>query len=371
MSVPALVYAADLRVELIELPPDPDHSETGAIKASATHLSTLSERFAGTGLGRHFVRLSPEKPFSQSGEAVLYTDPLLLSRTSPAQTNVVVDLSKQRAYLMVGERMAMESEVCVQKSAPHTPAGFFLMSDRIKNGPISEGTLTSVPYWMKLGSSGLGIHGGNLYGYASAGECIRLPIPAAEILFEKTQEGTPVAVFESWSRDTRMPPAMSEPPATVLASAPVTPPSLSGAPQIEQAPPPQPDVSALSSSAPAPLRPVSGGPARLSAPPVAIANPNDPRPSIPIEAPASPEPQSAPSEAGTPPPAKAQQSASKPNPSSATPEIARVRNLFRTPANLPPRTPLFPADKRRKTGDANASHAQKHGIFDENAARSN
>jgi len=223
----------DIHVELVEVGP-------AAEDAVAAGFRTLSQRFFEMGRGRHYVRLSREKTFNGADQVVLYTDPVLLSETGPEETNVVVDLRKRRAYLLVGDRMALETEVAVNQFGQETPAGFFQMSERVKNGAISERVRTPVPYWIQLGNSETGLHGGHLYGYTAAGSCVRLPIPAAEIVFAKTQEGTPVAIYESWSLESslaaaepsgapassRAPdsPAVEEPSAPASKPAPMTPP---------------------------------------------------------------------------------------------------------------------------------------------------
>lgn len=367
---------AELRVELIELPPEPGATEFAAVDAAPPRISTLSERFAGTGLGRHFVRLSPEKPFGTSSEVILYTDPLLLSRTSPAHTNVVVDLKRQRLYLFTGRRMILESEVSVNQSGQSTPPGFFGMTERVKNGPIAENLRTSVPYWMQLGATGLGLHGGVLYGYATAGACIRLPLPAAEILFEKTQEGTPVAIFESWSRDTFSAPVLaapapeSEPPVPQTAPAQAQPsPAVPVA--IAPASPLVPAVQASTAQAtagvsppaiPAPLRAVSGTPL-LQAPPT--REPAFQTQSAPVSD-APPPPVAAGPASGQAPRRTPAAVAVKPGaaaPKGTAPEVVRLRNIFlQPPPATAARAPLFPAaDKRAKRIDlgANRSPTQK------------
>lgn len=363
---------AELRVELIELPPDPIAAEFAVADAAPQRLSTLSERFAGTGLGRHFVRLSPEKPFGNAGEVILYTDPLLLSRTSPAHTNVVVDLQRQRVYLMTGRRILMESEVCVSQSSQTTPSGFFGMTERVKNGPIAENLRTSVPYWMQLGSTELGLHGGQLYGYASAGACVRLPLPAAEILFEKTQEGTPVAIFESWSRDNFTPPALETPAAEsvpplaqTVAAAPlpqaplVEPVQTTNRPALSAAPvetaAPQASAPTIPPALPSSLRPVSGTPL-LQAPP--LQQPSRATEPSPVSSSAPAPAASASSallESGKVTLRKAPPLFAKPNApaSKSGSEVARLRNIFlQSPAESASRAPLFPAaDKRAKRID--------------------
>lgn len=378
-----LVLCAELRVELIELPPDAADVEAADSQAVSVRVSILSERFAGTGLGRHFIRLSPEKPFTPSGEAVLFTDPRLLSRTSPAHTNVVVDLEKQRLYLLVGHRMILESEVSVHQFGQVTPTGFFLMTDRIKNGPIAEGLHTRIPYWMHLGSTEFGMHGGHLYGYASAGGCVRLPLPAAELLFEKTQEGTPVAIFESWSRETYATPRRDTPgnrsskvaagPLNLEDSAPpaIDPPDAPEEPSMDAAvaqpsTPVPADAPVLPPPLPSSLRAVTGSPSISESPappstPLAQDAPRQLSGSTPSPVPEPPKTDTSPRQTSS------SVTKSEPEP----PEVARLRNLFKPSTHpQPERAPLFPSNKQLRLLDLGANRAQKGGATDNPEASS-
>ena len=52
-----------------------------------------------------------------------------------------------------------------------------------------------MPYFMRLTDDGVGLHAGNLPGYAASHGCIRLPMGMVRELYEHTASGTLVHVI--------------------------------------------------------------------------------------------------------------------------------------------------------------------------------
>jgi len=148
----------------------------------------------------------------------------LLATASSSNTKVKVDLSTQRGFLLVNDQIAMDYRVSTGSSTHKTPTGSYRITEKIKDkrsnlyGKIlnaSGGVVksdadsrkdkapsggkflgASMPYWMRLTSTGIGMHEGNVNRrYASHG-CIRTHATAVPIVFAKTKVGTPVTVTE-------------------------------------------------------------------------------------------------------------------------------------------------------------------------------
>jgi lipoprotein-anchoring transpeptidase ErfK/SrfK len=51
-----------------------------------------------------------------------------------------------------------------------------------------------MPYFMRLTNDGVGLHAGELPGYAASHGCIRLPLGMVKELYRHTPSGTPVQV---------------------------------------------------------------------------------------------------------------------------------------------------------------------------------
>src|ERR1700677_1447150 len=129
--------------------------------------------------------------------------PRLMETATPDNTHVLVSLSKQRAYLMVGEEIAIDSPVSTGKRAGMTPSGKFTVlekdpnhksnifgnfqdgRDRVVRGGVSlkidsapSGThFVGAPmkWFMRLTDDGVGMHVGMLPGYPASHGCVRMP----------------------------------------------------------------------------------------------------------------------------------------------------------------------------------------------------
>ena len=159
----------------------------------------------------------------------------LISRQAPISINrgvydaltqsdsrVVVNLTKQRAYLLNGEEVAIDSPISSGKRAGMTPTGSFTITEkdkdhrsniygdfkdkngrtvragvsvRIDSAPSGTRFVGAPMLWfMRLTSDGVGMHVGILPGYPASHGCIRMPPQAAEMFFNKVKLGTPVQV---------------------------------------------------------------------------------------------------------------------------------------------------------------------------------
>lgn len=141
---------------------------------------------------------------------------------NPGNSRVVVSLSKQRAYLMVGSDIYIDTPVSTGKRAGMTPTGKFSVTEKDlnhrssiygdfvdgKGRTVRSGVSTKVDsapsgtryvgapmkYFCRLTSSGVGMHIGILPGYPASHGCIRLPAAIAPLIYEKVKVGTPVTI---------------------------------------------------------------------------------------------------------------------------------------------------------------------------------
>ncbi|MEM0969528.1 MAG: L,D-transpeptidase [Verrucomicrobiota bacterium] len=206
------VSNAQVKVELIELLPTSPTKALVAASSSPLPPELLSARFAKEVRGKLVEHESDEQPFHNMERVVVYTDPGVLEKMSPSEASIVIDLASMRLHLLAGRQVALETDLSTGHYGHRPPIGFFEMTDRVKNGPIRPSFPTRIPYWMQLGYTEFGIHGGHLFGYNAAGGCLRVPIPAARLLFAKTQEGTAVMVHDQWDPRSYIPPGESAPP---------------------------------------------------------------------------------------------------------------------------------------------------------------
>ncbi len=148
--------------------------------------------------------------------------PRVLDRANPDNTRIHVSLGKQRAYLMVGDEVAIDTPISSGKRAGMTPKGSFTVlqknadhrsniygsfvnrsgqvvrsgvSTKIDSAPSGTRFVGSpMAYFMRLTWQGVGLHVGILPGYPASHGCIRLPEKIAPLFYHRVKLGTPATI---------------------------------------------------------------------------------------------------------------------------------------------------------------------------------
>ncbi len=148
--------------------------------------------------------------------------PVCSNRLTPDNSHVRVSLSKQRAYLMMGDEIVIDSPISSGKRARPTPQGSFHVMEKDKDHKSSiygdfvdssgrivrrgvSSRIDSAPsgthyvgadmkWFMRLTDDGVGMHVGFLPGYPASHGCIRMPSVTAEMFYNHVKVGTPVVV---------------------------------------------------------------------------------------------------------------------------------------------------------------------------------
>jgi lipoprotein-anchoring transpeptidase ErfK/SrfK len=170
---------------------------------------------------------SPNQPMKKASDLIkaqpqITTNAAVLQRVTPDNSHVIVSITKQRAYLMTGEEIAIDSPISSGKRGHTTPNGSFTVLEKDKDhhsslygdykdsqgrtvrGGISahidaapSGTHfvgASMKWFMRLTGEGVGMHVGILPGYPASHGCIRMPEPGAAQFYAHVKVGTPVRV---------------------------------------------------------------------------------------------------------------------------------------------------------------------------------
>lgn len=125
-------------------------------------------------------------------------DKKLLEAGGGTQSRIVVDVGKQRAYLLIDGRIAIDTPVSTAREGKFTPRGTFTITERVRSGKTSTIYGCEMPYWMRLDDSPVGMHIGDLPGYPASAGCVRLPYSVAPVVFENTRSGCSVKIVETW-----------------------------------------------------------------------------------------------------------------------------------------------------------------------------
>jgi lipoprotein-anchoring transpeptidase ErfK/SrfK len=170
----------------------------------------------------------PKKQQKRAGELIRKQDPpkvipRVLEKATTDNVSIYLSLSKQRAYLRVGDEIAVDSPISSGKRAGMTPAGDYKImekdsdhrssvygdfvssrtgrvvragvSTRIDSAP--SGTVyrgAPMRWFMRLTNDGVGMHTGILPGYPASHGCVRLPDEIAKLFYDKVKIGTPVSI---------------------------------------------------------------------------------------------------------------------------------------------------------------------------------
>ena len=156
-----------------------------------------------------------------SNTSRIWKNPAVLAKTNASNSRIVINLSQQRGILMLGNQVAMDYRISSGSYKYKTPPGNYRILEKTKTKrsnlygkhinadgktvnsdadarkPIPEGCTflgASMPYWMRLTGTGIGMHQGKVgRRYASHG-CIRTHYAAVPIVYSKTKIGTKVDV---------------------------------------------------------------------------------------------------------------------------------------------------------------------------------
>ena len=169
------------------------------------------------------------RPMKPANELIKRQDPInvsarLLDKVTSDNSRVRVSLSKQRAYLLLGDEIVIDSPISSGKRARITPSGNFHVlekdkdhhssvygdfvdssgrivrkgvSSKIDSAPSGTHFVGAAMTWfMRLTDDGVGMHVGFLPGYPASHGCVRMPSAAAEMFYNHVKVGTPVGVGE-------------------------------------------------------------------------------------------------------------------------------------------------------------------------------
>ncbi len=125
---------------------------------------------------------------------------LVLAKANKSNTKVVIDIARQKGFLLVNGKIGMETSVSTARSGKYTPRGTFRMTERVRTGKHSTIYGVEMPYWMRLSGTVYGVHAGYLPGYPASAGCVRLPAEAAQVFYDHTGYGTQVSIESSWSQ---------------------------------------------------------------------------------------------------------------------------------------------------------------------------
>src|SRR5213075_2223260 len=167
------------------------------------------------------------QPLRKASQLIQRQEPIkinhsLMTHATPDSVHVVISLPKQRAYLMIGEQIVIDSPISSGKRGHESPTGqmhvlekdpnhhsslygdFVDGSGRVVRAGVSaridsapSGTHfagASIKWFLRLTEDGVGMHVGILPGYPASHGCIRESADGARLFYDNVRVGTPVDV---------------------------------------------------------------------------------------------------------------------------------------------------------------------------------
>ena len=192
-------------------------------------LAALFFSFGAPAVEAQSQQTSPSRypPMRRPNELIRRQAPPVINRSladviNPSNSRVYISLSKQRAYLMTGDQVYIDTPVSTGKRAGMTPTGTFRITEKDidhrssiygdfvdrRGRVVRSGVSTRVDsapsgtryrgapmkYFCRLTGSGVGFHVGILPGYPASHGCIRLPAEIAPLIYEKVKIGTEATI---------------------------------------------------------------------------------------------------------------------------------------------------------------------------------
>ena len=146
----------------------------------------------------------------------------ILKQVTPDNAHIVVSIPKQRAYLMLGNQIAIDAPISSGRKGHSTPTGHFTVlekdpnhhstlygdfvdrsgrivragvsarADSAPSGTHFEGA--AMKWFLRLTGDGVGMHIGILPGYPASHGCVRQTVEGAKLFYDHAKVGTPVDV---------------------------------------------------------------------------------------------------------------------------------------------------------------------------------
>jgi lipoprotein-anchoring transpeptidase ErfK/SrfK len=108
--------------------------------------------------------------------------------------SIVVDLASQRAVLSRDGTAVLTTRVSSGKSSKPTPRGTYVVTQKYTNWRSTLYNNASMPFFMRLSCSPVGLHQGVVPDYPASHGCVRLPESMARKFYAMVPRGTVVEI---------------------------------------------------------------------------------------------------------------------------------------------------------------------------------
>ena len=126
--------------------------------------------------------------------------------STAAQFSIVVDLATQKATVSRNGETVLVTKVSSGKKAKPTPPGKYVVTQKYTEWRSTLYHNASMPFFLRLSCSPVGLHAGVIPGYPASHGCVRLPREVAQKLYQMIPRGTVVEIRgEAEMTETKLP----------------------------------------------------------------------------------------------------------------------------------------------------------------------
>ena len=162
----------------------------GKSDAVAELLADKANREARTRSGLRPLDIAAERNDTAMMQLLLGVTP----QSDAARLSIVVDLGTQRATLSRDGLPIMVTKISSGKKEKPTPPGKYVVTQKYTDWRSTLYHNASMPFFLRLSCSPVGLHAGVIPDYPASHGCVRLPAEIAKKFYEIVPRGTLVEI---------------------------------------------------------------------------------------------------------------------------------------------------------------------------------
>ena len=162
----------------------------GRTEAAAALIEAKANREARTRSGIRPLDIAAERNDTEAMQLLLGVTPA----SDAAHLSISVDLSTQKAVLSRDGQPVLVTKVCSGKKEKPTPPGKYVVTQKYTEWHSSLYHNASMPFFLRLSCSPVGLHAGYISDSPASHGCVRLPPEVARKFYDIVPRGTLVTI---------------------------------------------------------------------------------------------------------------------------------------------------------------------------------
>ena len=153
-------------------------------------IAAKANREARTRSGIRPLDIAAERKDTDAMQLILGVTP----DSDAARMSITVDLSTQKATLTRDGQTVLVTKVSSGKKEKPTPPGRYVVTQKYTDWRSTLYHNASMPFFLRLSCTAVGLHAGVIPGYPASHGCVRLPKDIAQKFYQIVPKGTVVVI---------------------------------------------------------------------------------------------------------------------------------------------------------------------------------